>query len=452
MEDFELLMTIPELSPLEALRRAVAADPGALREIAQQSIGRANGSASRNTYVHLDPQQVLADADALEGESGSRPKLFGVPFSLKDCFDRAATVTTAGSRFYAAHNPPAQQDSAMVRVLRKAGALIIGKTHLHQLAYGITGQNADYADCLQPRDATLLTGGSSSGAAASVQEGSALAAIGTDTGGSIRVPAALCGLVGLRASHSVAYGPGPWPAAPEGLWAGGIHLARTFDTPGFFVRDPRDVAPIADALFGMTPAASPEPLRIGFVDESFFHDASPEVRAGFSAWRGRLEAGVAQAETFSPTFWAEAQEIFGPVQAAEAASVHAGHFDAFEPAIAARLKWGAAFRDAEIAGFRERLVRFRASMQELFARLDLLVVPCAPVNRLVAAEDQSQARTAILRYTTPFSLSGSSVLSLPGEILGAPFGTGVQVAAAPGRDGVLLEFAACLGNALASGT
>jgi Asp-tRNA(Asn)/Glu-tRNA(Gln) amidotransferase A subunit family amidase len=452
MEDFEPLMTTPELSPLEALRRAVGTDPGALREIAQQSIGRANRSASHNTYLHLDPEQVLAQAAALATESSPRKRLFGVPFSLKDCFDLAATVTTGGSRFYAAHNPPAQQDSAMARVLRKAGALIIGKTHLHQLAYGITGQNADYGDCLQPRDATLLTGGSSSGAAASVQEGSALAAIGTDTGGSIRVPAALCGLVGFRASHSFAYSPGPWPAAPEGLWAGGIHLARTFDTPGFFVRDPRDVAPIAEALFGVMAAASPGTLRIGFVDESFFHDANPEVRAGFAAWRRQLEPGAAQAETFSPTFWAEAQEIFGPIQAAEAASVHAGHFDEFEPAIAARLKWGAAFRDAEIAGFRERLVRFREEMAELFARFDLLVVPCAPANRLVAVEDQSQARTAILRYTTPFSLSGSPVLSLPGEILGAPFGTGVQVAAAPGRDGVLMELAASLGSSLVSDT
>src|SRR5579862_4033834 len=187
--------------------------------------------ATRNTYITLlksDPHQ-------------KKGPLQNLPISLKDCFDLAGTVTTCGSRFYAQHNTPAPKNSWVAQRLLDLGAILTGKTHLHQLAYGITGENADYGDCLQPRDATLLTGGSSSGAAASVQEGSALAGIGTDTGGSIRVPAALCGLAGYRASIELAH--------ERRLWRGGVHLAQSFDTLGWLFRDLRDAPLLAEALF-----------------------------------------------------------------------------------------------------------------------------------------------------------------------------------------------------------
>ena len=113
----------------------------------------------------------------------------------------------------------------MVERLRRLGAVITGKTHLHALAYGITGENPEFGDCIQPGTRDCLTGGSSSGACASVLEGSAIAAIGTDTGGSVRVPAALCGLAGYRASLG------------RGNWGGGAHLAESFDTLGWLFAD-----------------------------------------------------------------------------------------------------------------------------------------------------------------------------------------------------------------------
>ena len=341
----------------------------------------------------------------------------------------------------------------MANTLRNAGALITGKTHLHPLAYGITGQNPDYGDCLQPRDATLLTGGSSSGAAASVQEDSALAAIGTDTGGSIRVPAALCGLTGYRASHSLAYAPGPWRNTPEGLWQGGAHLAPSFDTVGFLLRDPRDAAPIAKALFGVPLANPPVAPRIGFVDEAFLSDATPEVLTAYRAWRRHLVPLAAFVEPFNPTTrWADSREIFAGIQAAEAANLHAGHFHQFEPAIASRLHTGASFTLADIAEFHRRLKLFRSHMDYIHQQFDVLILPAAPVHQLKADEDRSEVRGRILRYTTPFSLSGSPVVSLPGELLGAPRGTGLQLAAAPGRDGILLAYAAQIGQSLIATT
>src|SRR5262249_35709773 len=156
----------------------------------------------------------------------------------------------------------AAADSAVATRLREQGAVITGKTHLHPLAYGITGENRDFRDCVQPRDAALLTGGSSSGAAASVQEGSAVAAIGTDTGGSIRVPAALCGLAGYRASIGLAW--------DRKLWSGGVHLSQTFDTLGWLFRDLRDGPLLAQGLFGLSIVENVSSrVRIGAVAGSF---------------------------------------------------------------------------------------------------------------------------------------------------------------------------------------
>src|SRR5258708_4113302 len=162
----------------------------------------------------------------------------------KDCFDLEGFRTTAGARFYADKNEIAREDSAVAKRLRAQGAVITGKTNLHPLAYGITGENRDFGDCLQPVNPNLLTGGSTSGGAASVQEGSAVAAIGTDTGGSIRVPAALCGLAGYRASLGLAW--------DRELWRGGIPLAQSFDTLGWIFRDLHDAALLAEGLFGLS--------------------------------------------------------------------------------------------------------------------------------------------------------------------------------------------------------
>jgi aspartyl-tRNA(Asn)/glutamyl-tRNA(Gln) amidotransferase subunit A len=441
---------MPPPSPLTDLTAKLASGETTPAEIAFASIQHANRNASRNTYLHFNQQELTQYAESLADRfpnSASRPPLFAVPISLKDCFDLAGTVTTCGTKFYAQRNAAAVEDSAMAARLRASGALITGKTHLHPLAYGITGQNPDFGDCLQPRDPSLLTGGSSSGAAASVQEGSALAAIGTDTGGSVRVPAALCGLAGYRASHALAYAPGPWPPTPEGLWAGAAHLAPSFDTVGLLLRDPRDLAPIAHALFGVPFAARPNHPRIGYAGPSFLSDCDPDVLASFDHWRQQTASAGASLTEIDTAPWLgppTSQEIFAGIQAHEAAALHRGHYDQFEPAIAQRLHWGASLTPADLAPLHQRHAELRTAITALFADFDFLMLPCAPVSKLAAAEDQASARQRILRYTTPFSLAGLPAVALPGELIGAPFGTGLQIAAAPGRDADLLAYAAAL--------
>jgi Asp-tRNA(Asn)/Glu-tRNA(Gln) amidotransferase A subunit family amidase len=426
-------------SPLQSLRDELASSSTILPEIAIRFAANANSNASHNTYLGSLSPKALHHAEQLPRifpEETSRPALYGIPISIKDCFDVAGTITTCGSSFYAQHNPPAAKNSWVAQRLLDSGAILTGKTHLHQLAYGITGENADYGDCLQPRDATLLTGGSSSGAAASVQEGSALAAIGTDTGGSVRVPATLCGLVGYRSSVGVSLG--------ETRWAGAYHLAPTFDTIGVLFRDLRDAPALANAIFDIAAVSAPTQIRIGFASDDFVHDSDPNVLAAYEAWKQRLANRGATLSSFDTAFWSDSSEIYSAIQASEAAVIHRGNFQHFEPVIAQRLAWGAAFSPVQIDSFRQRLEHFRYKMSTLFQQFDFLIAPATPLNKLYAGRDHTESRKALLRYTTPASLSGLPAVILPGEHIGAPFGTGVQLLAAPMQDAPLLAFASNL--------
>jgi len=427
------------LSPLQSLRRELASSSTTPSAIATEAARDANRNTSRNTYLTLYAEESLHRGEQLARlfpDAQNRPPLYGIPISIKDCFDVTGRVTTCASRFYAQHNPPAQKNSWVAQRLLDSGAILTGKTHLHQLAYGITGENADYGDCLQPRDQTLLAGGSSSGAAASVQEGSALVAIGTDTGGSVRIPSALCGLAGYRTSHRVSRG--------EERWAGGYHLSPTFDTIGLLFRDLRDAPALASAIFDIAPATPQTSVRIGYIGDDFLHDCNLEVLIAFEAWKQHLAQHGAALSTFNSAFWADSPAIYSPIVASEAASIHRGHFQHFEPVIAERLTFGASIPAAEIQHLHERLKQFRRQMSTLFEHVDFLIAPCAPVSKLLAGRDHTESRKAILRYSTPASLAGLPAVTLPGEHIGAALGTGVQLLASPMHDDALLSFASTL--------
>jgi aspartyl-tRNA(Asn)/glutamyl-tRNA(Gln) amidotransferase subunit A len=365
------------------------------------------------------------------GEGGpfgdGRSALWGLPISVKDCFDLAGAPTTCGVQFYRDLNGIAVHDSWLVERLRAAGAVITGKTHLHPLAYGITGENPEFGDCVQPGDAGALTGGSSSGAAASVLEGSAVAAIGTDTGGSIRAPASLCGLAGYRASIG------------RGDWRGAAHLAQSFDTMGWLFRD-LDDAPLLGQLFAPGHGEPRAPFT-GFavIDDGFLHDCEAEIVDSLHAAAIELEALGLRKSQFDPSWWTGSFEIFAPIQAWEAARIHAGHFDHFQLAIRERLEWGSRITEAEILVLRQRHSDFNSHMDELFATHELLLMPATPVTRLAVGADHSQTRARLLRYTTPFSLAGVPVVTVPAK------SGGMQLAAARGHDELLLELAAQLG-------
>ena len=424
-------MPEPRPSPIAALLAAYRRGESDPARAALEALARSNSNAGRNTYIAQDRDWTLAEARSQTQHPGA--PLFGIPVALKDCFDLQGFPTSIGSKFYAARIASASADSAVAARLRASGSVITGKTHLHQLAYGITGENRDYGDCLQPRDPALLTGGSSSGSAAAVQEGSALAAIGTDTGGSVRAPAALCGLAGYRSSLGV------------GNWSGGYHLAESFDTIGWLFRDLRDAPLLAEALFDLPPERpAPEPLRIGVLTGAFRNECDAAVCEALDGWRERLARAATAVEDFpAPEFWFAAWDIYAPIQAKEAARIHAGLYHHFQPDIAARLEWGASLPDEQIHALREQHARYRAELAPVFRRFDCVLAPITPVSRLLAGADNSNARALILRHTTPASLGG-----LPAVVLPAP-PCGVQLMGAHNDDRRLLRLAARLGELLA---
>ena len=229
--------------PVQTLRDAIAHGEITPRAAAEQALARANSNASRNVYLSLDADAVLREADALPRNfgTGAKPPLYGLPIALKDCFDLAGL----SDQCRLALLRRAQWRRA--RRLRRRRAACAGSAQSSSARRICTnsrtasrGRIPTTGIACSPTNARLLTGGSSSGSAASVQEGSAVAAIGTDTGGSIRAPAALCGLAGYRASIGL--------AQQLGLWRGGMPLAPSFDTLGWLFRDLRD-APLLASRF-----------------------------------------------------------------------------------------------------------------------------------------------------------------------------------------------------------
>ena len=431
-------MTRKPNSILSALRERLLAGESTAQQIAVAALQSSNQNAGRNVYLAQDREWTQREAERVEGSFSQteKPPLFGLPISLKDCFDLQGFKTTAGTKFYEQKNRPATSDSAVAARLREQGAVITGKTHLHPLAYGITGENRDFGDCLQPRDASLLTGGSTSGGAASVQEGSAVAAIGTDTGGSIRVPAALCGLAGYRASIGL--------ALERNLWSGGIHLAQSFDTLGWIFRDLRDGPLLAEGLFALqTEKNIPPRVEVGAVSGNFLRDCDENVARALEQCKSQLAANGAELSEFTADDWEEGMSIYAPIQANEAAAIHSsttgGDFSCFPSPINERLAWGASLSRGAVQELRARHAAFRERVDRLFRDYDFLLLPCSPLCQLRAGADHSETRMKILRYTAPLSLAGTPVVTLP-----FADGAGMQLVAPRGGDARLLAYAAAI--------
>jgi len=408
-------------SPITAIRQKVINGDVTARELAGVALTKANSSPAKNTYLSFDEGDIEQQLSAPHSGAGESSLLSGIPISVKDCFDVRGYRTSVGSRYYFETSDIKPEDSGIVQRLRAVGATITGKTHLHQLAYGLTGENADFGNCVQFGRPNLLTGGSSSGAAASVLEGSAMAGIGTDTGGSIRFPSSLCALFGYRASIGV------------GSWRGGHHLAETFDTIGFLFRHLLDAQFLGNALLGIpVEADSGARVRVGLVDSAFYSDAEPEIIAGLHQWQDRLPN--CEFENFAADVFAESLDIFRPIQAHEAAGYHAGHFDEFEKPIADRLRWGSSLSEDEIKELRRRRLVFNQGIEALFERFDFLLLPVAPVSEVVNGADHGALREKVLPYTTPASVAGLPVLALPNKK------GGCQLIGPAGGDAKLLAF------------
>ena len=212
-------------------------------EAARELLRRAQALPEAQRRAAIVRLPSAAELEARFAAAPSDTPLAGVPYFLKDLFDVAGEPTLAGSTFLPEVRPAPATNSALVTALRAAGVVLAGKTHLHEFAYGLTGENPHYGDCEHPRFAGRTSGGSSSGSAAVVAAGVAPFAIGTDTAGSIRVPAAFCGLFGLRLT-------------PHDPWiADAFPLAPSYDTAGWFAATAADLRTAAGALLNLQASA-----------------------------------------------------------------------------------------------------------------------------------------------------------------------------------------------------
>jgi aspartyl-tRNA(Asn)/glutamyl-tRNA(Gln) amidotransferase subunit A len=406
---------------------------------ASERVEAAIGAAERldptiNAYLHLDPEGARAAAAA----QPSGP-LAGVPICVKDIVDVAGMPTTAGAEGWVRH-PDA--DAVVVARLRAAGAIVVGKGNTNEFACGIDGRNPHKGDCRNPHDPERLSGGSSSGPAAAVASGMAEAAIGTDTSGSIRVPAALCGVVGIRPTRGLV------PAA------GVVPLAWSLDAVGPLALDVATASFVLDAMAGRerpAPRAEVGGLRIGLATE-LLDLAEEPVAEAIGATVGLLREQGAEVVDIALPDLGRANAIHRLVQACEAAAVHAPWFarqrDRYAPEVRARIEPGYSL-GAEVYLRAQRHRRlFTRSFAASIRGLDAVLAPASPVlaprivdEEIIVRGERHRTRVALLSCVMAFSQLDGPAVSVPiGPREGLP--VGLQVIGRPHAEDVVLRIAA----------
>ncbi len=354
----------------------------------------------------------------------------GTRLAVKDLIDIAGVPTTAGSRAVADSAEPADQDAACVAGARAAGAAIVGKANLHELAYGGAGINEWFGTPVNPLDPDLLPGGSSSGSAVAVAAGDADVAYGSDTGGSIRIPAAFCGVTGLKTTHGRIPLDGVWPLAPS------------LDTVGPMARD---VAGVVAGMALLEPgftADVPPAGRVGRIRPAGF-DVTASIDQAVDA--AIASSGLEVTETDLPG-WLEARDACGVVIDAEA--VWSNRALLADPAkrdligdnVRARLAAAQAVSGADLARARALQVRWREAMAAALRTVELLVLPTVPFYPPLLTAAAGMHFNA---FTSPVNLAGFPALALPVPS-GHRLPASLQLIAPPGAEALLAATAAVI--------
>ena len=378
-----------------------------------------------NAFITVTGELALADAKAAEAEltkGRSRGRLHGIPIALKDLFDTAGVRTTAGSAVFADRVPSA--DAEVVRRLKAAGGVILGKLNMHEFAYGDTSAVSHYGPVHNPWNRDRVPGGSSGGSAAAVAAGLCYGALGSDTGGSIRQPAAYCGIAGLKPTYGL--------VSTRGV----VPLSWSLDHIGPMCRTVADVVLLLQLIAGYDPldsnsvaAAVPDyakalgqkvsALRLGVPRAVFYENLDPEIEHAVNEalqLLRRLTASIRDVEL--PAYNTL------PVVGAEAYAFHAPFFtktpQLYQAPTRRRLELGSAVSAAAYIEGRRELDRLRRSVTAAFSTVDLLVTPTTPI--LPATIQEALADAAVpqpggvalsLRNTQPFDIYGLPSISIP---------------------------------------
>jgi aspartyl-tRNA(Asn)/glutamyl-tRNA(Gln) amidotransferase subunit A len=373
------------------------APAGAAREL-HRRVRMLSPAQQRAMIADLPDEPELARGFA---DAAHDAPLGGVPYFLKDLFPVAGQPMFAGSTFLPEVRPVPAQDSALVRALRAAGAVLAGRAQMHEFAYGITGENPHYGDCEHPRFPGRTTGGSSSGSAALVAAGIVPLAIGSDTGGSVRLPAAFCGLYGFRLTPGDAFVSDAFP------------LASSYDTAGWFTANAADMATTIAALTG--PGPDTRTPRGCYLE---MPGLDADVAAACQAAAGRL-APPADATTRGALLaaFAPALDAYGTTVADEAWSVHRAWTEQFrsryDPAVWQRLNRAQSLTAAQREAARRATAAIRQTWTRYFQANDFLLLAASPCPALTKPECTLENRNRLLALTAPASIGGLPVLTLP---------------------------------------
>jgi aspartyl-tRNA(Asn)/glutamyl-tRNA(Gln) amidotransferase subunit A len=420
--------------------RALVDDP-ALRsvvpavELVEAFLERIDRAETLHALITITPELALPQAREVDARrrSGGRPPLDGMPIVLKDNIDVAGVRTTVGSRLFADRRPT--EDAEATRRLREAGAVILGKANMHELAFGATSANEAFGAVVNPAAPDRIPGGSSGGSGAAVAADLCLAAIGTDTGGSVRLPASLCGVSGARPTYGAVSNRGVQP------------VSASLDTVGPLARAVTDVHSVLAVLTRSARADDGfdevKGLRVGVV-EALLDAAEPGVASCVRAFVEVLEGLGASLSTVDLPGWENAVDACSRLIRGEALAVYrealATRPELLEEGTRRRLATAAELGKAELEALRHARVRWEEELERRFGALDVLLTPTIPVEAPLAEGADTVATTdAVVPYTFVFAFAHVPALSLPCGTSAAGAPVGVQLAAARGRDGLALR-------------
>jgi len=438
--------------------RAVRTGEVSAREVTTAALARiATRDGDINAFTRVLRDEALADADRVDAAlaAGRDPgPLAGVPFAVKNLFDIAGVVTLAGSKIHA-DRPAAARDATAVAALRRAGAVLVGALNMDEYAYGFTTENTHYGATRNPRGLDRVAGGSSGGSAAAVAAGMVPLALGTDTNGSIRVPAALCGVFGLK------------PTYGRLSRAGVVLFASSFDHVGPLARSARDLALAFDVLQEPDPRdpactdRAPERcagsldegargLRIAIADGYFARGGAAECHGAVA--RAADALGVTRRVTLPEAHRARAAAFV--ITTSEGAQMHLESLRTrakdFDPMVRDRFLAGALVPAPLYVRAQRFRTWFRDRVREVFRDVDVLLAPTTPWPAPRFGQEKSLfdgaevlTRPTLGIFTQPLSFIGLPVVAVPIPRAGA-LPVGVQVVAAPWNERAALRVAAAL--------
>ena len=395
------------------------ASPQDLVEACSRQIERLNPQLCAFITV-IDPHDAL-NAQLPENNTPASKSLRGIPIALKDLFDTAGIRTTAGSKFFADHTP--EQDAFVVEKLKQAGAVLMGKTNTHEIALGVTGGNPHYGTARNPWDATRIPGGSSAGSAIAVATGMALGALGTDTGGSIRIPASLCGVVGFKPTFGRLSLRGVFP------------LSWNLDHVGPLTKSVRDAALLLQTLAVYDPL---DPASVKMLTGDYLGHLNDDVKGrkialaagGFiEAAEGEVLQAIREATKVFESLGCKVEEVNTDwlkeaalanklMTQSDGAAVHRDrlreHPEMFGDDIRRRLEDGAKTSLTDYILARRTQAEIKKRFEVFFETYDFLILPTTPIPApTIEGHDAVEQAGRLTRFTASFNLAGLPALSLP---------------------------------------